>query len=54
MVDAARKHAAGELAIDTSPGRVPLAKLRSFEGVVPKTADWRAVGGAEGNVSLER
>jgi phthalate 4,5-dioxygenase oxygenase subunit len=54
MVDAARKHAAGEPAIGTSPGRVPLAKLRSFEGVVPKTADWRAVGGAEGNVSLER
>jgi phthalate 4,5-dioxygenase oxygenase subunit len=53
MVDAARRTAAGEPAFGTSR-RVPLVKLRSFEGVVPKTTNWRALGVGEENVSLER
>jgi phthalate 4,5-dioxygenase len=44
MVDAARKVAAGGPAIGASPRRVPHVQLRSFEGVVPKTANWRAIG----------
>jgi phthalate 4,5-dioxygenase oxygenase subunit len=46
MVDAARRVAAGEPAIAAARG-VPLSKLRSFEGVVPKTTNWRALGMAE-------
>ena len=30
--------------IGTSPRHVPHVKLRSFEGVVPKTTNWRAIG----------
>jgi phthalate 4,5-dioxygenase len=44
MVDAARKVAAGGPAIGASPRRVPHVQLRSFEGVVPKTTNWRAIG----------
>jgi len=44
MVEAARKVVAGEPAIGTSPRHVPHVKLRSFEGVVPKTTNWRAIG----------
>jgi phthalate 4,5-dioxygenase oxygenase subunit len=47
MVEAARKAAAGGAAIGTSPGRIADAKLRSFEGVVPKTTNWRTLGAAE-------
>jgi phthalate 4,5-dioxygenase oxygenase subunit len=46
MVDAARKVAAGESAIGMARS-VPLSKLRSFEGVVPKTTNWRVLGVAE-------
>jgi phthalate 4,5-dioxygenase len=44
MVEAARTVAAGGPAIGTTSPRVPLAKLQSFEGVVPKSADWRQLG----------
>lgn len=44
MVDAARKMRAGEPAIGTTTPRVPHATLSSFEGVVPKTTDWRTLG----------
>jgi len=44
MVDAARKMRAGDPAIGTVAPRVPHATLSSFEGVVPKTTDWRALG----------
>jgi phthalate 4,5-dioxygenase oxygenase subunit len=43
MVDAARAIAAGGAAIGTSR-RAPQTQLRSFEGVVPKTTNWRAIG----------
>ena len=46
MVDAARRIAAGEPAIGSARG-VPLSKLRSFEGVVPKATNWRALGVAK-------
>jgi phthalate 4,5-dioxygenase oxygenase subunit len=47
MVDAARKMRAGGPAIGTVAPRVAHAALRSFEGVVPKTTDWRTLGTPE-------
>jgi phthalate 4,5-dioxygenase oxygenase subunit len=44
MVDAARRLAAGESAIGASEPRPRTAELRSFEGIVPKGTDWRALG----------
>jgi phthalate 4,5-dioxygenase oxygenase subunit len=44
MVDAVRRFAAGGPAIGTAEPRIPHAKLRSFEGIVPKTTDWRTLG----------
>ena len=32
------------LAVGTLEPRIPHAKLMSFEGVVPKTTDWRVMG----------
>jgi phthalate 4,5-dioxygenase oxygenase subunit len=43
MVQAARRAAAGEGVIGTGPDRVAHAKLRSFEGIVPKTTDWKTL-----------
>jgi phthalate 4,5-dioxygenase oxygenase subunit len=44
MVDAARAIAGDGAALGMSKRRVPNAKLKSFEGVVPKTTNWRAIG----------
>ena len=44
MVAAARAVTAGEPAIGTAPGRTPYVKLRSFEGVVPKSTPWATLG----------
>jgi len=57
MVDAARRLAGDgpDIATSaTSPRRVPQVKLRSFEGVVPKTTNWRALGVAEEEIALQR
>jgi phthalate 4,5-dioxygenase oxygenase subunit len=48
MVDAVRRFARGEKAIGTTEPRVPKMKLRSFEGIVPKSTDWKTL-----NVSTE-
>lgn len=44
MLDAARQMLAGGRAIDTGVSRTPQASLRSFEGIVPKGANWRLLG----------
>jgi len=44
MVAAVKKFQEGAPAIGTAEPRVPHAGLASFEGVVPKTTDWRALG----------
>jgi phthalate 4,5-dioxygenase oxygenase subunit len=44
MVDAARKMRDGGPALGTTEPRIPHAKLRSFEGVVAKTTNWRTLG----------
>ena len=48
MVEAVRRFAEGGKAIGTAEPRVPKAKLRSFEGIVPKSTDWKTL-----NVSAE-
>ncbi|HET7729825.1 MAG TPA: Rieske 2Fe-2S domain-containing protein [Usitatibacter sp.] len=52
MVEAARRVAAGGPAIGSGPGQVPKARLRSFEGIVPKAADWRTLGVAPEELAL--
>jgi phthalate 4,5-dioxygenase oxygenase subunit len=44
MVEAAREFVAIGRVIGRSEPYIPHAKLRSFEGVVPKTEDWRTLG----------
>jgi phthalate 4,5-dioxygenase oxygenase subunit len=47
MVAAAKKFQEGGPAIGTAEPRVPHVKLASFEGIVPKTTDWRSLGVTE-------
>jgi phthalate 4,5-dioxygenase oxygenase subunit len=51
MVDAVRRFAAGEPAIGTASPRIPHAALRSFEGIVAKTADWRTLGASDAEIA---
>ena len=44
MVAAAQKFRDGGPAIGTTEPRIPHVKLASFEGIVPKTTDWRTLG----------
>jgi phthalate 4,5-dioxygenase oxygenase subunit len=43
MVEAARKMRDGGPAIGTNP-RIPHSQLRSFEGILPKSANWQNIG----------
>jgi phthalate 4,5-dioxygenase oxygenase subunit len=52
MVEAARTVAAGGPAIGTTSPRVPHAHLCSFEGIVPKSADWRTLGATPEEVTI--
>jgi phthalate 4,5-dioxygenase len=47
MVAAAKHMAEGGPALGTTEPRMPQVKLSSFEGIVPKTSDWRLLGVAE-------
>src|SRR4029079_15621062 len=47
MVDAVRRFVRGEPAIGISAPRIPHAALRSFEGIVEKSADWRTLGASD-------
>jgi phthalate 4,5-dioxygenase oxygenase subunit len=44
MVDAVRRHAAGEPALATHSHRPAYVTLQSFEGIVAKGADWTSLG----------
>ena len=44
MVEAAKQMRAGGAAIGTGKARTRHASLRSFEGIIPKETDWRALG----------
>jgi phthalate 4,5-dioxygenase oxygenase subunit len=48
MVEAARAMTDGKAAIGTEEPRLAHASISSFEGVVPKSVDWRSLGGASG------
>src|SRR5216683_1109308 len=48
MVAAAKKFQEGAPAIGSAEPRTPHVKLASFEGIVPKTRDWRTLGVARG------
>jgi phthalate 4,5-dioxygenase oxygenase subunit len=52
MVEAARAFARGEPAIGTAQPHIAHARLRSFEGIVAKGTDWRALGVAPGEAAL--
>ena len=44
MVDAARTVSGGGAALGTRDRKIAFAKLRSFEGIVPKATDWQTLG----------
>jgi phthalate 4,5-dioxygenase oxygenase subunit len=52
MVEAARTMAAGGPAIGTTAPRIPHAKIASFEGIVPKSSNWRTLGVAPEELAL--
>jgi phthalate 4,5-dioxygenase oxygenase subunit len=52
MVEAARRFAEGGAAIGTGTPRVAAARLRSFEGIVPKGTDWRTLNAAREELAL--
>jgi phthalate 4,5-dioxygenase oxygenase subunit len=54
MIEAARTMQSGGPAIGTTEPRIPLSKLSSFEGIVPKTADWRTLGATDEEVEIAR
>jgi phthalate 4,5-dioxygenase oxygenase subunit len=43
MVEAAKRYAGGGTAIGAEEPRIPHHVLRSFQGIVPKTTDWRTL-----------
>jgi phthalate 4,5-dioxygenase oxygenase subunit len=45
MVEAARTMQNGGPAIGATSPRIPHATISSYEGVVPKTVNWRTLGG---------
>jgi len=47
MVEAVRAFDAGAPAIGTKERTIAYAKLRSFEGIVPRTTDWKTLGVAQ-------
>ena len=52
MIDAARRNAATGEALGISGARVPPAKLRSWQGIVPKAIEWRALGAEEEELAM--
>jgi len=53
MVEAARSYRDGGPAIGTTEPHIPHAGISSFEGVVPKTVNWRTLGGGSESASPE-
>ncbi|HEY8610188.1 MAG TPA: Rieske 2Fe-2S domain-containing protein [Roseomonas sp.] len=47
MLDAVGRHEAGAEPIGLETPHLPQAKLRSYQGLVPKTANWRSLGASE-------
>jgi phthalate 4,5-dioxygenase len=53
MVAAAKRVAEGGPALGTTEPRIPQVKLASFEGIVPKSADWRTLGVSDTELALK-
>lgn len=51
LLDAVRRFEEGAEPIGLSAPHLPQAKLRSYQGVVPKTEDWRKLGASEEEVA---
>ena len=54
MLDAVRAFQNGAAPLGLAPPHVPHAKLRSFEGIVPKSVNWRTLGVSEEELALDR
>ncbi len=54
MIEAARQMACGGPALGRTEPHLPHAKISSFEGVVPKTTDWRTLGVAAEELAAAR
>jgi phthalate 4,5-dioxygenase oxygenase subunit len=52
MIDAVRRLAAGGEPIGLVAPHIPQAKLRSYQGIVPKTENWRTLGASEEEVRV--
>jgi len=50
MVEAAQAVAGGGAALGTTEPRIPQAQIASFQGILPKTSDWREIGGRHGDL----
>jgi phthalate 4,5-dioxygenase oxygenase subunit len=52
MIDAVRRFAGGEPPPGTAEPRLAQAKLRSFEGIVPRATNWRTLGVSDEELAL--
>jgi phthalate 4,5-dioxygenase oxygenase subunit len=52
MISAAKRMKQECVAIGTTQPRVPRIKLASFEGIVPKSVDWRTLGVSEEELAI--
>jgi phthalate 4,5-dioxygenase oxygenase subunit len=52
MIDAAKQMRDSGVALGRTTPHIPHAKISSFEGIVPKTTDWRTLGVASEELAL--
>jgi phthalate 4,5-dioxygenase oxygenase subunit len=52
MITAVQAFRAGEAPIGLSEPRIPQVKLRSYQGIVPKTEDWRRLGASDEEIRI--
>jgi phthalate 4,5-dioxygenase oxygenase subunit len=52
MIDAVKRFANGEPAIGTTDPHIAHAELRSFEGIVPKSTNWRTLGASAKELAM--
>jgi phthalate 4,5-dioxygenase oxygenase subunit len=52
LLDAVARHEAGAEPIGLSAPHLPMVKLASYQGVVPKTEDWRKLGASADEVAV--
>ena len=52
MIDAAKRMRDTGVALGRTEPHIPQAKISSYEGIVPKTTDWRTLGVAPEELAL--